>query len=64
MEDYNNYVNSVNKIFTCLDKMRNSWSNQDNLSYIEKIEEYKDKVIEISNQIKNTAPKMEELSDD
>lgn len=53
MNEYNSYVNSINKIFDCLNKMKNNWTDQDNLSYIESIEEYKKVVIDSAEVFKN-----------
>ncbi len=53
MNEYNSYVNSINKIFECLNKMKNNWTDQDNLSYIESIEEYKKVVIDSAEVFKN-----------
>lgn len=57
MNDYTKYVTAVNKIFECVNKMKTSWTNVDNLNYLEKIEEYKDLVIEKSKIIKEDAGK-------
>ncbi len=45
MNDYEKYVTAVNKIFSILEKTKNSWTNNDNLSSIEEINEYKKAVI-------------------
>lgn len=41
MSEYNQYVTAINKIFDHLAKMKAGWNSQDNISYIENIEEYK-----------------------
>lgn len=46
MSDYNKYVIAVNKIFNIVVKMKVEWPNQDNISYIESIEEYKQVVVD------------------
>ncbi len=51
MTDYKKYVIAVNKIFEIIDKMKLSWTDQDNLNYLKKIEDYKDIVIETSKKI-------------
>ncbi len=51
MTDYKKYVIAVNKIFEIVDKMKLSWTDQDNLNYLKKIEDYKDIVIETSKKI-------------
>ena len=63
MNDYSEYVNAVNKIFDCINEMKEKWTNQDNLNYIEKIEDYKNIVIETSKVIKanKNKAKTEEL---
>ena len=61
MKDYNEYVTAVNKIFDYLEKMKAGWNNQDNLNYIESIEEYKQDVIRTSELLKNSPPPTTEL---
>ena len=39
MNDYREYVDAVNKIFDCINEMKEKWTNQANLNYIEKIED-------------------------
>ncbi len=51
MDDYTKYVMAVNKIFECVEKMKSAWTNQDNLNYLKKIEDYKALVIEQSKVI-------------
>mgnify|MGYP004498092689 FL=1 len=51
MTDYKKYVIAVNKIFEIVDKMKLSWTDQDNLNYLKKIEDYKNIVIETSKKI-------------
>lgn len=51
MSEYTQYVNAVNRIFELLNFMKEKWDFPDNLAYIEKIEEYKDEVIEASTQL-------------
>lgn len=46
MNEYNEYVNAVNKIFEHLSTMKESWKEQDNLNYISNIEEYKKIVVD------------------
>ena len=54
MSEYNQYVTAVNKIFDHLSKMKANWTNSDNLSYIESIEEYKEVVINSVNLFNKT----------
>lgn len=69
MSDYNKYVMAVNKIFELISKMRTNWQNQDNISYIESIEEYKQIVIDNAKLFEKQHSteqqnKMEELGND
>lgn len=68
MSDYNQYVSAVNKIFEIIAKMKQSWTNQDNISYIESIEEYKQIVIDnvklFDSSTKQQEESMEELGND
>ncbi len=59
MNEYNQFVTAVNKIFDYLEKMKAGWSSQDNLSYIESIEEYKRVVVQNANAFKE--PPKEEI---
>lgn len=45
MSEYDQYITVVNKIFDYLAKMKAGWNSQDNINYIESIEEYKQTVI-------------------
>lgn len=49
MDDYEIYVKEVNTIFSILEKLKNSWTNNDNLNHIEEINEYKKVVIQGAN---------------
>ena len=60
MSDYKEYVEAVNKIFDYVNKMKKEWDNPDNLNYLEKIEDYKEIVIDVSNRLKYPK-KVEEL---
>ena len=67
MNNYNNYVDAINKIFEFLEIMKKELPDQDNLSYIASIEEYKDAIIENAEIIKGTKQKpmkVEALGDD
>lgn len=64
--NYNDYANAINKIFECISKMKQSWPNPTNITNIEKIEEFRNVVIEKSRQVQlelNKTPKMEELGE-
>ena len=58
MNEYNQYVTAVNKIFDYLAKMKAGWKSLDNENYIESIEEYKQIVINGAENFKKgkTAP--------
>ncbi len=66
MSEYDQYVNAVNKIFDIVEKMKLKNIDQDELTYIENIENYKQIVIENAKLFdKNKAPiKMEELGNE
>lgn len=68
MSEYNQYVTAINKIFEIVSSMKTNIKNQDNISYIESIEEYKNIVIEnakiFDNTIKPQNSNMEELGND
>ena len=51
MNDYKKYVTEVNNIFSLLEKLKNSWTNNDNLSSIEEINEFKNVVIRGANYL-------------
>ena len=54
MANYNEYVTSINKIFDYLAKMKTGMNSLDNKNYIESIEEYKQTVIRVAEQLKNS----------
>ena len=56
MNEYNDYVSAVNKIFDYINKMRTGWDSQDNISHIENIEEYKQVVVANVETFKKPAP--------
>lgn len=65
MSEYDKYVKSVNKIFEIIAKMKENWKDQDNLNYIESVEEYKQIVIDNSKAFSTTPiNSMEELGND
>ena len=51
MNDYEKYVTEVNNIFSLLEKLKNRWTNNDNLSSIEEINEFKNVVIRGANYL-------------
>ena len=51
MNDYEKYVTEVNNIFSLLEKLKNSWTNNDNLNSIEEINEFKNVVIRGANYL-------------
>ena len=58
MTEYNEYVTAINKIFYCLSKMQVGLNSQDNMNYIEAINEFKQKVVSYAEVFKTpyTAP--------
>ena len=67
MSDYNQYVTAVNKIFDYITKMKAGWNSQDNINYIESIEEYKSAVTDNAEKFKQPAapsPNVEALGND
>ena len=53
MSEYEQYVQSVNRIFEIINKMKSLLPDQDNLSLIENIEQYKQVVITNANLFSN-----------
>lgn len=51
MKEYDVYVKEVNNIFTVLEKLKNSWPNNDNLNHIEEINKFKKAVINGANYL-------------
>lgn len=49
MSEYEQYVDSINKIYGYLEVMKTVWTDQDNLSYLENLETYKQIVINNAN---------------
>lgn len=67
MNNYNNYVDAINKIFEFLEIMKKEFNDQDNLNYISNIEEYKEAIISNAELLKTNQPKpvkVEALGDD
>jgi len=52
MDDYNQYVTSVNKIFDYLEKLKAGWNSTDNKNYIDTISSFKNVVISKADEIK------------
>ena len=62
MSNNEKYIKLITKIFECTNLMKEALPDQDNISYIEGIEEYKDDVIEASKKYSKEKKKnMEEL---
>ncbi len=64
MTEYEQYVDAVNKIYSYLEMMKTVWTDQDNISYLDNLETYKQVVINNANIFdpnKNTSSEMEEL---
>ena len=55
MNDYNKYVTAINKIFELAGKLKNGWNNNDNLGFIEELEDNKQIVIMNANKFSKTS---------
>ncbi len=67
MTEYEQYVDSVNKIYGYLEVMKSVWQDQDNISYLDNLESYKQIVINNANIFdpnKKVSNEMEELGND
>lgn len=67
MSEYEQYVDSINKIYGYLEVMKTVWADQDNLSYLENLETYKQIVINNANLFdpnKKVQKGMEELGNE
>ena len=67
MTEYEQYVDAVNKIYSYLEMMKTVWTDQDNISYLDNLETYKQVVINNANIFdtnKKTTHEMEELGND
>ena len=67
MNNYNSYVDAINKIFEYLEIMKKEFDDQDNINYIASIEEYKDAIISNAELLKGSKAKqmkVEALGDD
>ncbi len=63
MNEYNQYVLALNKIYDSLNIMKEKWPDTNNINYIKKIEEYKKDLVEYATMLKNSSSnKVEELS--
>ena len=65
MQDYNDFLTATNKIFDYVEKMKAGWNSQDNMGYIEKIEELKPAVTGLADEFKKPAapvPDEEEMA--
>lgn len=63
MSEYNQYVTAVNKIFDYIAKLKAGWNSQDNLNYIESLEEYKQVVIGNADVFKTPAVQHNETTE-
>lgn len=54
MSDYNKYVLSINKIFEVLNNCKQKWKDNDNLTKIADLEEYRNIVINAANSFSNS----------
>ena len=67
MTEYAQYVDAVNKIYSYLEMMKTVWTDQDNISYLDNLETYKQVVINNANIFdpnKKASNGMEELGND
>ncbi len=67
MTEYEQYVDAVNKIYSYLEMMKTVWTDQDNISYLDNLETYKQVVINNANIFdsnKKSSSEMEELGND
>lgn len=67
MTEYEQYVDAVNKIYSYLEMMKTVWTDQDNISYLDNLETYKQIVINNANIFdpnKKASNGMEELGND
>ena len=56
MSEYEQYVDSINKIYSYLEVMKTVWTDQDNISYLENLETYKQVVINNANLFDPKSP--------
>lgn len=65
MSDYEKYVTEINNIYSKLEKLKNSWTNNDSLNFIDEINKYKNSIINaasfLQEQTKNKSTKSEEM---
>ncbi len=54
MSDYNKYVLAINKIFEVLNNCKQKWKDNDNLTKIADLEEYRNIVINAANSFSNS----------
>lgn len=52
MNNLEKYQQEINTIYSCLEKLSNTWTSQDNINYINNINEYKEDAISFANSIK------------
>ena len=60
MQDYNDYVTAINKIFDYVSKMKAGWNNTDNYANIEKIDDFKSLVANCADDFKKPAKEVVE----
>ena len=63
MSEYNEYVTAINKIFDYLAKMQAGWNSQDNLNYIDAINEYRQIVTNHAATFKTPSPPQNSVSE-
>lgn len=55
MNDYNDYVTAINKIYDFVSRVKAGWNNPDNLANIDKLDEFKSLVAESADEFKKPA---------
>ena len=60
MDDYNDYVTAINKIYDYISKVKAGWNNPDNYANIDKLDEFKSLVAGCADEFKKPAAKVEE----
>ena len=55
MDDYNDYVTAINKIYDYVSRVKAGWNNPDNYANIDKLDEFKSLVAESADEFKKPA---------
>ena len=62
MNDYNDYVTAINKIYDYVSRVKAGWNNPDNYANIDKLDEFKSLVAESADEFKKPAAEVIEES--